>query len=973
MSSTRSSKKEKQPKPLFAVGIGSSAGGLEALSELLSHLPRTLDDTCLIIVQHLSPTYKSMLVQLLSKETDLIVKEAVSGQIIESNTIYITPPDNDIVLNKGKLQLRKPSNQPGPKPSVDVFFASLAQDYGDKAIGIILSGTGTDGAAGIRAIKVNGGTTIVQEPASAKYDGMPNSAIDTGHVDMILSPSVIGEELKAILGNSKILESGDGDDGIPQGVLKKIFDLLSKHYGTDFSNYKISTIFRRLQKRMHLHKIFQLEDYLNYLEKNAGEIDELFNNILIGVTSFFRDQDAFDEIKKYLAKTILQKKPELPIRIWVPGCASGEEAYSLAIVVAEILGDRLKETNVQIFATDIDEDALKIARKGQYAASSLANIEPDLLSKYFEKKGSRFEISKEIRSIVLFSRHDVTGNPPFLKLDLISCRNLLIYFGQDLQKHIIPLFHYSLNPDCYLFLGRSETVGHFTDLFSSVDGKNKIFQRKRGGNLSAIKFSLFRAQRVTESRQIAKTNREFTVPDMVKETLFNTFEHPYVVINDNMDVVELAGDVRNYLSLPSGQMNANLVKMAHPDLQIELRTIVSKSIRERIAIKSKIRKVQFFNQVSYVQLMVKPLLYSDPNDELFIVIFERLDAEGLPIIFDGNPVADGNGGRMLELEQELAATREHLQTFIEELETSNEELQSLNEELQATNEELQSSNEELETTNEELQSSNEEIQVAYAELKQSHETIARKERELQQSQSNVKALLNNTLQSFVLIDRNYRIVDFNNTAWRTGLEIFSREMRSGVSIIDFILPNQLADFYHDFNQAILGEVVYSEKCIRSMDGFPRWYLYNYTPVYNEHNEVDVISFSILDITALRQAQADLANQDKLINMVFDLNEEGICITDQHGNFVQVNRKYCEIYGFSEEEIIGNSFTRVVPEENREYAQKLHDEFIVTGIEIPSEWEVVRVDGQKIKIFVRADLLIRDDGQRFKVTTIRLLK
>ncbi len=967
---------ENKVRPSYLIGIGSSAGGLEALTDLLSHLPRRLEEVALVVVQHLSPTYKSMLVQLLSRETELEVKEAVSGTLVKSNTVYITPPDNDIVVNKGKIMLKKPANQPGPKPSVDTFFETLAQDFGDKAIGIILSGTGTDGAAGIRAVKAAGGLTIVQEPSSAKYDGMPLAAIETGHVDLILTPSVIGEELHAILNNNLLLES-EVADASPKSELSKIFNLLTKHYGTDFSNYKPTTIFRRLQKRMLTLKINNLTDYVKFIEKNPSELEELFNNILIGVTSFFRDKEAFQEISVHLKKIVSSKRPDQPIRIWVPGCATGEEAYSLAIVLAEALGENLPSYNIQIFATDIDEDALKTARKGQYPEAALAEVQDDVLKRYFLNKGTIFEVSKHIRGMVLFSRHDVTGNPPFLRLDLISCRNLLIYFGQELQKHIIPLFHYALNQDAYLMLGRSETVGHFTDLFSIVDGKNKIFQRKRGGNINAIKFSLFKSHnRISDNRSSVPSTRavkhEYSLQDMIKETLFNTYEHPYVIVNDSMDIIEVSGDVRPFLGLSSGQMNANLIKLAQADLQIELRSLASKAIRERIPLKGKVRRISFFNLPIFVQITVKPLLFADPNDELFLVIFEKVEVDGI-VSHQVDTQDQSESLKILELEQELGATREHLQTFIEELETSNEELQSLNEELQAANEELQSSNEELETTNEELQSSNEEIQVAYTELKNAHEILAKKEKELQLSQSNVKALLNNTLQSFVLIDKEYRIVDYNNTAWQAALETYKREMKAGLSIIDFVRPADLGDFYKDFNTALRGEILYSERCIPDADNRNRWYLYNYTPVYNMQQKVDVVSFSVLDITALRQTQAELANTEKLVSLVFDLNLDGVCITDENGCFVRVNKRYAEIYGFENaESVIGKPFVIVLPEEHREYAQHLHDEFIKTGYEIPQEWTVKRLDGELIRIFVTADLLTRDDHKRFKVTTIRYI-
>ena len=444
---------EKIKKPFYIAGIGSSAGGLEALQDFLSHLPENLKNVAFIVAQHLSPTHKSMLVQLLSRETKLLVSEAKNGDTVEPNNIYITPPDNEISISGGKIWLQRPKGGIGPKPSVDILFQSLAEDIKENAIGIILSGTGSDGAIGVRHIKSTGGFVIVQEPQTAKYNGMPLASIETGLVDMVLAPDKMGEELSEITQNESYprdlqLSAIENDSD----SLESIFKLLSRRTGTDFANYKPSTIGRRLQKRLSSLKVNSIEDYLTYIEKNPQELDSLFNMILIGVTSFFRDANAFSEFEKVLLKIINSKAEGEPIRIWAPGCATGEEAYSLAILLSKNLKEKISDYNVQIFATDIDEKAITIARKGIYSTESLKEVPDDLVNQFFLKKGNQFELLKSVRSLVLFSKHDLTSNPPFLKLDLICCRNLLIYFGSFLQKQIIPLFHYALKPNGYLFL-----------------------------------------------------------------------------------------------------------------------------------------------------------------------------------------------------------------------------------------------------------------------------------------------------------------------------------------------------------------------------------------------------------------------------------------------------------------------------------------------------------------------------------------
>ena len=754
-------------RPLSLIAIGASAGGLEALQDFLSHLPESLENISIIVAQHLSPTHKSMLVGLLSRKTDLEVAEAKNGTELEVNKVYITPPDSEITVSNGKIRLAKPPATAGPKPSVDVLFHSLAED--DKSakhvVGVILSGTGTDGASGVQALRNAGGFIIAQEPHTAKYSGMPVAAIQTESVDVVLSPDKMGDEILEYTMNpnhvrvQKELEKNEGNS------LDKIFELLSKRTGTDFSNYKSATIGRRLQKRLSQLKIKSIEDYVEFIEKNPGELDEMFRIILIGVTGFFRDTNAFKALEKQLRKIAEGKTNKDPIRIWVPGCSTGEEAYTIAILLSQILKNRVQDYNIQIFATDVDDKAISIARKGIYSKKALESISEEIQD-YFVKKEDRFELIKPIRSMVLFSKHDVTSNPPFLKLDLISCRNLLIYFGAGLQQQIIPIFHYALNPDGILFLGKSETVGHFTNLFSTIDGKNKLFRRKRNPNVNPINFSAFKALRQEHSEIVKKKKiKELSVTDLVKATLFNTYEHPYVVIDSEYIVRETYGDVRLFMTLPTGTVQMNLIKMVNNELQIEVRSVVTKAIKNSETIKSAIKRFRLYDKEYFVRITAKPLIYSKNTEELYVVIFERLDIEDYVSTTKEFDESDSDDVRLQELEHELSATREHLQTYIEEIETGNEELQSLNEELHSTNEELQSSNEELETANEELQSANLEVQVAYNELKKPITNLKRKK-----SCSKLK----NTIKV------RFSIIHYRGFSWLTGpikLQLLMRKLK----------------------------------------------------------------------------------------------------------------------------------------------------------------------------------------------------
>ncbi|TAH18165.1 MAG: PAS domain S-box protein [Cytophagales bacterium] len=957
------------------IGIGASAGGLEALMELLSHIPAPLEQVAFIIAQHLSPTHKSRLVELLGRSTAFKVVEAENGISLAPKMVYITPPDSDIRILKKKIKLSKPINALSPKPSVDILFESLAKDLKNKAIGIILSGTGSDGARGVKALKAAGSYILVQEPSTAKYDGMPISAINTNSVDLVLAPEKIGEVLHQMLQDPEHITLANKPIAIEPDSLQKIFKLLSKRTGTDFSNYKPATIGRRLEKRLLALKIRNIDTYLEYINENAQELDALFESILIGVTSFFRDVDVFSRLESYVTNIVSQKIKGTNIRIWVAGCATGEEPYSIAILLSKILRDNMLDYHIQIFATDIDEVAIGKARKGLYNANSLEGMPDDIINQYFLKKGDQYELIKQIRAMVLFSKHDLTHNPPFLKLDLISCRNLLIYFGVNLQKQVIPVFHYALNPNGYLLLGKSETIGQFAHLFSTVDAKNKIFQKKKGAKQFPVRFNtnLKVPKQETVIVNIGKKSaEEYTMEEMVKETIFTSFESPYVIVNDVMDIVEIRGDVRPYLSLKQGVANMNISKLVHPDLQIELRAILTKGIKDKKIGKGKVHKLDFFGTTLFVRMITQPVLFADDSNKLFLIIFESIDIDTMPLTFAGKQEIDiekEENIKIIELEQELSITKEHLQSYIEELETSNEELQSLNEELQSTNEELQSSNEELETSNEELQSTNEEVQVAYEELKSANEELERTDALLHASEANINALLNNSMKSSILVDKQYKIVAFNNMAIEMFKKMSNKKIAVGESIISFIPPSLLPSFHQDILEAFDKKFTKNKEYAVAIDSKTYWFLMNYTPVVNENQTINAVSIGALEITDIKQLRTDLYESKSLLASIFDVSSVGICITDQNGHFVDINREYCQIYGYEKEELVGKPFTMVLPEENRAYVQNMHDNFIAGTPEMPSEWKVVKKDGTIIDIFVTASLLIKEDGSRLKVTCV----
>jgi PAS domain S-box-containing protein len=981
----------------YVVGVGSSAGGLEALSEFINNLPDKLEDVAIVIAQHLSPTYKSMLVELLGRETQHTVNEVKEQQKICAGVIYVTPPDSNIELQADTLVLSKPNDSLGPKPSVNQFFESLALARGARAAGIILSGTGSDGARGLKTIHETGGLTLVQVPQTAKYDGMPQAAINTGSVTAMLRPKEMGEQLLELLQHPPQFTHAHNS-------FNELLALLADKTGTNFGHYKMSTIFRRLEKRLAALNIASIDHYLSYVRDTPDEIDVLFNTVLIGVTSFYRDPDAFDALKSYLRELINAKPVGDTLRIWTAGCASGEEAYTITMMVYDLLGQRTQDLDVQVFATDIDKRALAHARRGIYSAEQLHTMPESYLERFFTETSQGFEVSAAVRAKVLFSKHDVTSNPPFLRIDLISCRNLLIYFDSQLQKHVIPVFHYALNPQGYLFLGRSETIGAFSDLFATTDSKSKIYRRRSANSLHAIKFSAFKSQRTP--RPLPPVQYEKSVAELVQETLYQTFAHPYVIINDNLDVLEIRGEITPYLSLREGTVNVNIVKLAREDLRIELRAVILRSLKSHRLERTSVRYLN--DAPHYVDIVVRLLVTSEQRDNLLMVVFERRDIEG-PVVVTSS---DGTAKDTLELEQELAATKEHLQTFIEELETSNEELQSLNEELQSSNEELQTANEELETSNEELQSSNEELQMAYDELRSVNNALERKEAELSESEANVRALLGNTLQAFVLVSRTYHVLAFNARmqAWvklfKPAPEISAEQVHTssqdgsaddvspadvlyeGDTIFDILPDSYLKTFHQDFKKALSGQDVHGEVSLNTQQGKTRVYRYCYTPVTDATNtdnstdntradatstdgtgNVTSVSLALLDITAEKQALAELADRENLISTIFAVTDVGFCLTNQRGEFVKINEGYCRLYGYREDELLGQNFTMVLPEDQRDAAQQLHDDYL-RGLteESAGEWTVQRKNGDPMRVLVTVARM-QSYNQWFKVTSV----
>lgn len=856
---------------LVVVGIGSSAGGLEALQTMLSTLPE-IENCAYIIAQHLSPTHKSMMVELLARSTDIAVIEVKNGMHIKAKTIYMTPENTDIYLKGNKVYLKSIEQSFGPKPSVNYFFSSLAQSFKEHAIGVILSGTGSDGAYGIRAIKAEGGITIAQAPATAKYDGMPLSAINTGKVDLVVPIEKLGSEIQRIVSNiDRKLELS-----LNERILQQIYRILFEEHGVDFSLYKKNTIVRRIERRLAALKIDSLQEYVKTLEESPEEKHLLYHDILIGVTSFFRDRDAFEKLKEQIRLIVSKKEQGEELRFWSIGCSTGEEAYSIAIILAELLQEKITKYKIKIFATDIDDEALKIARNGIYAETALEGVDKEIIKRYFSIQKNQFEIKKHLRELVIFSKHNIVSDSPFLRLDLITCRNMLIYFSNELQNKFFPIIHYALQDGAILFLGKSESVGQHIDLFSIVDKSAKIFKSLFTGVKEPPKLynysSPYKKDAYLETRPKAKNEEEF-LEDVVAEALREVLLKRCVVINSSNDIVYIKGD-NPYLKPREGKISNNIFKLLSDEISLDLRSTLTKASKEKTTQMTPFRLINIFeNIVRYLRVIVTPIEDQKSDDWLYILFFQDEDTQNIK----GHVLSDGDENEVIKkLTLELDNTKSHLQNVIEELETSYEEMQSLNEELQSSNEELQSSNEELETTNEELQSTNEELQTAYSELRVLYEDKEKRTKQLESLTEKLRdkseeyrtqkeltqGILDTAPIAITMVDKDGKII-YANTHAEMLFELQSKDILHRT----FDSPEwKIADFNgKDFDQEKLPfalikktyEPVYNIKHLVQNQSRKLYLSISGAPQFDFEGKFEGAVFCIEDLTASHKLQNDV--------------------------------------------------------------------------------------------------------------------
>jgi two-component system, chemotaxis family, CheB/CheR fusion protein len=967
------------------VGIGASAGGLAAFEAFFSGIPAGANPgMAFVLVQHLAPDHTSILTDLIRHYTSMQVFEVEDGMQVQPDCVYIIPPNRDMAFINGTLQLLEPAAPRGQRLPIDFFFRSLANDQHERAIGVVLSGTGSDGTVGIRAIKGEGGLVVVQKPESTEYDGMPRSAIATGLVDFELTPAEMPAKIMAYATQAfgKAYRRIAAPESLPETAMRKIFVLLRAQTGHDFSHYKPSTINRRIERRMAVYQIELVDGYVKYLQQNPAEVTELFRDLLIGVTNFFRDPEAFRTLEeKVIPKIFNNKREESAVRVWSSGCSTGEEAYSLAMLLAEGMEARKKSCAIQVFATDIDPQAIVTARAGIYPASIAADISPDRLARFFtlEPGGHTYRIHKGIRDMVIFSEQDMVKDPPFSKLDLISCRNVMIYMGSTLQKKLLPLFHYALNPGGTLFLGTSETTGDFNVLFAALDSKQKIYQRKddfigiRRAVIDHFVPILTAVDSTLPSRVAGKQILSEKPPlrELTERELLQQVIAAGALVSGTGDILYLHGRTGMFLELAPGETGINnILKMAREGLRNELTMALHKAAGIKETVCHPGLRVKTNGHFTTVTLTVRPVTTgagASPESPLSLVILEETPGEVTRPTEDMDDAPVGRvtphgeksvDARIAALQQELRAKEEYLQSANEEMQSSNEELKSSNEELQSVNEEMQSTNEELETSKEELQSVNEELSTVNTELQI-------KMLDLTRANNDMNNLLAGTGIATVFLDHQLRILRFTPTASEI-INMIPADAGRPVAHIVSNLKNYdrlVAD-----TQAVLDTLIPKEVDVQTTAG--KWYTLRIQPYRTIANVIEGAVMTFVEITEVVRVREELKKSNDQLRMAVAVRDahDAITVQDLKGQTLAWNPGAVRMYGWSEAEALTMNVRDRIPESHRKDSLAKLIQLGRAKILEPYRTERITKQGLVVKVSIISTALLDETGKMYAVAT-----
>ena len=891
--------------PFPVVGIGASAGGLEAYTELLHNLPEKTG-MAFVLVQHLDPKHQSGLQEILARTTGVPVTEVTHGTKAQPDHVYVIPPNTDLSITGGILQLSGRTLVHGQHMPIDHFFRSLAKDAGQRAIGVVLSGTASDGTEGCRAIKAAGGLTFAQEESSAKYDSMPRSAINAGVIDFILAPKDIARELGGISRHpyvTRVLSENKEFKGMVGSELDALFGLLRESSGVDFTNYKHTTLQRRIRRRMVVHKIEKLKDYVRFIGKKPEELDELYRDLLIHVTGFFREPEAFLALRKHVYPKLFEgRKPDNPIRVWVAGCSTGEEAYSIAITLLEYLWAHTRNisqaaTSIQIFATDISETALDRARTGLYTEAAVAEISPDRLKRFFVRQDGGYQVNKSVRDMCIFARQNLVKDPPFSNLDLVSCRNVLIYMGPVLQRRVIPTLHYALKPGGYLMLGEAEGLGGFGDHFALVAKKDKIYQKRKATARLATYFpdSHYAPPGGGDGKPLRQLPAPFTVENEVEQLLINRFVPASIVVNDQMDIVQFQGKTGPYLEPAAGHPTFNLSKMAREGLIVDLRAALSTAKKANALVRKEGIRVHAEGGTRDIALEVLPLRSHGSQERYYVIVFQEK-------VSTPPARAEGKGRRdkpakpasptLREndlLKREMTQLREQVQSLIDDHETTMEEFKSVNEEVLSANEELQSTNEELETAKEELQSTNEELTTL-------NEEMQNRNSELSSANNDLLNLLGQVDMPVVMVSSDLHIRRFSPPAQRI-LNLMPNDVGRRLGQIR---PNLDFQDMESMVREVIEREHQQQREVRTLDG-GAWHLLRIRPYETWDHKIEGAVISLQNIDNLKR----MVNQSRqYADTLIESAREAILVLDSELKVTVANPAFYRVFDVTNEETEG---------------------------------------------------------------------
>jgi two-component system CheB/CheR fusion protein len=895
------------------VGIGASAGGLEALEQFLGNVTEN-SGMAYVVIQHLDPTQKGMLPELLQRITKMKVFQVKDHMPVKSNCVYVIPPNKSMSILKGVLYLFEPIESRGLRLPVDFFLRSLADDLKDRSVGIILSGMGSDGSLGLNAVKEKGGIAMVQDPASAKYDSMPRNAIDSVLVDVVAPAGELPLRLADFLKHIPIIKANLDSEIKDKSSLEKIIILLRTFTGNDFSLYKKNTVYRRIERRMSVHKIDKISSYVNFLQENPKEAFILFKELMIGVTNFFRDTQVWEKLKESVIPGIIANQQEGSIlRAWVPGCSTGEEAYSLAIVFREAL-EKIKPNkgiSLQIFATDLDNEAIDIARKGLYPLNIAADVSTDRLSRFFVATDDGFRINADIRETVVFAQHNIIMHPPFTKVNFLSCRNLLIYMDTELQKKLLGLFYYSISSEGIMLLGSAETLGTQSHLFTPVDFKLKIFKRNVSKELPELfdfpsSFSRNKTD-ISEKPKPSRSNQNIQV--LADQLLLQNYSPAGVLVNENGDIIYISGHTGKYLEPAVGKANMNIFAMLRDGLRAEFPVAFRKAVVKKEHVVLRNLKVDTNGSSLTLNIDIRWIDIPGPLSGTVMIIFTDM-----PEITDNKLLAKiGKKAltsvKQLELEKELQHTREEMQDTLEEMQTSQEELKSTNEELQSTNEELQSTNEELTTSKEEMQSLNEELQTVNAELQSKVDDFSR-------VNNDMKNLLNSTDIATLFLDKDLNIRRYTNQATKIFKLIKGDVGRPFTDLVSDLIYPGLADD----SLEVLRTLVFIEKQIPTKDG--RWFAIRIMPYRTYDDRIDGLVITFINLVDLKQMELKLHETKQMNSLLFNSSSDVIIKLSPDWKIQEFNHEAVKFFGKKPENVVNNNFFQMfIPETVQKQTEK----------------------------------------------------